>query len=82
MSRIEILEKIKSIIIENNPDKAINASMITENSELVRDLEFDSMQMVYTAVVLEKEFNCRIGNEGYRKAKTIGDIIDLILKKE
>ena len=79
MSREEVLDKLRNIIIENNKDKEINLSMITEKSELVRDLRFDSMQMVYTAVLLEKEFNCKIDNEGYRNAKTIGDIIDLIL---
>ena len=79
MTREEVLEKIKDVITDNNRNKEIDFSMISEDSELFKDLGFDSMQMVYTAVLIEKNFNCKINDEEYRKLKTVGDIIDIIL---
>ena len=79
MDRAEILEKLKEIILETDKDNVLNNSMITEESELTRDLGFDSFKMIYAAVMIEKRMNCRIDNEKYKKIKTVGDVIDLLL---
>lgn len=81
MTREEVLEKLKDVITENNRNKEIDLNLIREDSELFKDLGFDSMQMVYTTVLIEKSFNCKINNEEYRNLKTVGDIIDIILAK-
>ena len=80
MSRVEILEKIKELLIENNKDISVDVSTINEESQLVRDLGFDSLKMIYSVVVIEQNFNCKINNDDYKKVVTIGDLIDLILK--
>ena len=80
MSRVEVLEKIKELLIENNKDISVDVSIINEESQLVRDLGFDSLKMIYSVVVIEQNFNCKINNDDYKKVKTIGDLIDLILK--
>ena len=36
--------------------------------------------MIYSVVVIEQNFNCKINNDDYKKVVTIGDLIDLILK--
>ena len=79
MDRAEILEKLKEIILETDKDNVLNNSMITEESELVRDLGFDSFKMILAAVMIEKRMNCRIDNEKYKRIKTVGDVIDLLL---
>lgn len=80
MSRVEVLEKIKDLLIENNKDISVDVSTINEKSQLVRDLGFDSLKMIYSVVVIEQNFNCKISNDDYKKVVTIGDLIDLILK--
>ena len=80
MSRVEVLEKIKELLIENDKDTNIDISSINEESQLVRDLGFDSLKMIYSVVVIEQNFNCKINNDDYKKVITIGDLIDLILK--
>ena len=44
MSRVEVLEKIKDLLIENNKDISVDVSTINEESQLVRDLGFDSLK--------------------------------------
>lgn len=80
MSRVEVLEKIKELLIENNKDISVDVSTVNEESQLVRDLGFDSLKMIYSVVVIEQNFNCKINNDDYKKVVTIGDLIDLILK--
>lgn len=80
MSRVEVLEKIKDLLIENNKYISVDVSTINEKSQLVRDLGFDSLKMIYSVVVIEQNFNCKINNDDYKKVVTIGDLIDLILK--
>ena len=81
MTREEILEKLKNIIVESKEDNNFDVSKINEDTELLRDLEFDSLAMVYMAVILEQKFNCKINNEDYKKIKTVGDVIDIVLIK-
>ena len=80
MSRVEVLEKIKELLIENNKDISVDVSTVNEESQLVRDLGFDSLKMIYSVVVIEQNFNCKINNDDYKKVVTIEDLIDLILK--
>ena len=80
MSRVEVLEKIKELLIENYKNISVDVSTINEESQLVRDLGFDSLKMIYSVVVIEQNFNCKINNDDYKKVVTIGDLIDLILK--
>ena len=81
MTREEILEKLKNIIVESKEDNNFDVSKINEDTQLLRDLGFDSFAMVYMAVILEQKFNCKINNEDYKKIKTVGDVIDIVLIK-
>lgn len=78
MDRAEMLEILKEIILETDQDNVLNDSMITEESELIRDLGFDSFKMIFAAVMIEHRMNCRIDNEKYKRIKTVGDVIDLL----
>ena len=51
---------------------------VSENSQFVRDLGFNSMQMLCMAVMTEESFGCRIDADCYKNIKTVGDIITLI----
>ena len=81
MTREEILEQLKSVIAESKEDNNFDVSKINEDTQLLRDLGFDSFAMVYMAVILEQKFNCKINNEDYKKIKTVGDVIDIVLIK-
>ena len=79
MDRVDILERLKEIILETDKDNVLTPAMIKEESELVRDLGFNSFKMLFAAVLMEERMNCRINNEEYKKIKTVGDVIDLLL---
>jgi acyl carrier protein len=78
MSREEILEKLKEIAVKMDDRFADSVSDITEEKELLRDLGFSSMQMLFLAVMLEETFHIKLGQPDYLHLVTVGDVIDLV----
>ena len=76
MDRTEVMEKLKKIMLSFDED--IDLTAVSENSQFVRDLGFNSMQMLCMAVMTEESFGCRIDADCYKNIKTVGDIITLI----
>ena len=81
MSRTEIIEKLKEILLaadDRNRDKVLAC---TEDSRLVADLGFSSVSMLYMAIAIEEEMNIRFDNVGASDFETLGDVVTYIEAK-
>ena len=59
------------------------AEEITEDSELIDDLEISSMDILFVMSSLEEEFQVKISEKDIRKMYTVGDVANVVkaLKK-
>jgi acyl carrier protein len=81
MSRTEIIEKLKEILLaadDRNRDKVLAC---TEDSRLVADLGFSSVSMLYMVIAIEEEMNIRFDNVGASDFETLGDVVTYIEAK-
>lgn len=75
----EIFDKVADIIANQlNIDK----SKITPESEVIKDLGADSLDIVEMLMGLEDEYGMTIPDEVAVGLKTVGDIVDLISEKK
>ena len=79
MSREEVLSKLKEIIVDIISDADVIAK-INEDTDLVQDLGFDSLNMLMMAVGIEENFNVPIQDMDSSTFKKVKDVIDYILK--
>ncbi len=72
-----LLNKIKHIISETFD---IDEFILTEKTELVADLEFDSLDMYNLKGALEENFFIKVDdiNYVYRNLRTVGEIVTYI----
>lgn len=75
---IDMENKILQIVAEVSE---MNIEEITFHSELVDDLEIDSMMSLEILTRLEKEFNISLSEEDFAKFDTVNDIISLVGEK-
>ena len=78
LTRAEIFEKLKEILIfadNNNRDK-IDAC--TENTKLVTELGFNSVSVLYMVIAIEESFGVVFDNATIGDFETIGDGITYI----
>ena len=54
------------------------AEEITEDSELIDDLEISSMDVLILISSLEEEFRIKVPEKLIRKMTTVGDVVDII----
>ncbi len=81
MSRTEIIEKLKEILLaadDRNRDKVLAC---TEDSRLVADLGFSSVSMLYMVIAIEEEMDIRFENVGASDFETLGDVVNYIEAK-
>ncbi|MBQ6332823.1 MAG: hypothetical protein IJI34_08715 [Clostridia bacterium] len=81
MSRTEIIEKLKEILLaadDRNRDKVLAC---TEDSRLVADLGFSSVSMLYMVIAIEEEMTIRFDNVGASDFETLGDVVTYIEAK-
>lgn len=59
------------------------AKEITEDSELIDDLEISSMDILFVMSCLEEEFQVNVSEKDIRKMYTVGDVANVVkaLKK-
>lgn len=78
MSRNEILDKLRDILLfadETNRDTIMAA---TEDTELITGLGLTSVRMLYLAIAIEETFSIRFENVGFNDFRTIKDLTDYI----
>ncbi|MCX7871049.1 MAG: acyl carrier protein [bacterium] len=78
MSKQEIFEKVKKILVEK---LSVNENDIKEDSSLVDDLGVDSLDLVELLMKFEEEFKIEISEEESQKILTVKDIVDFIEEK-
>lgn len=77
MSTVE--EKIKAIIVDK---LKVDASEISPEKEIVRDLGADSLDQVELVMELEEQFGVdEIPEEEAAQLKTVGDVIKYVTQK-
>lgn len=54
------------------------AEEITEDSELIDDLEISSMDILFVMSCLEEEFQVKISEKDIRKMYTVGDVANVV----
>ncbi len=79
MSREEVLTKLKEIIVDIISDEEV-IKKINEDTRLVEDLGFDSLNMLMMAMGIEESFNVPIQEMNSDTFKSVKDVIDYIIK--
>lgn len=76
MGKNEIFEKIKEIVIEQLSIE--DADSIKEDTNLVKDLDADSLYVVEVIMAIEEEFGITIPDEAAEKFETVNDIVSFV----
>lgn len=77
MTADEIFSQVKEVLVKNfelRPDQ------ITLDSNIVTDLDLDSIDAIDMLSSLQRTLNCRLTPEDFNTVKTIKDIVDVIQK--
>ncbi|MBQ5991698.1 MAG: hypothetical protein IJL62_04030 [Clostridia bacterium] len=81
MSRTEIIEKLREILLAADDRNRDKVAACTEDSRLVADLGFSSVSMLYMVIAIEEEMNIRFDNVGASDFETLGDVVSYIEAK-
>ena len=68
-------EKVKGMLVEK---LGISEDKITLESEIVKDLGADSLDLVEMLLSMEENFGVTISDEQTENIKTVKDIVDII----
>lgn len=72
-----ILEKIKTMI---NDQMGVDPETITLQTNIVKDLQADSLDKIEMIMAAEEEFGIAIDDDSALQFVTIGDVVDYIEK--
>lgn len=79
MTRIEIIEELKDIILkamgEEDPSIFDNCS---EESQLTTDLGMTSINILFSIIAIEERFNISFNEDGVEDFQTVGDVVNYI----
>ncbi len=75
MSHEEVLKVVRRIAV----DELEMTTPIEMSTQLVRDLQIDSMGMMTLAVGLEDAFRVRLNENDAATLQTVGDVVALVL---
>ncbi|MQM72777.1 MAG: acyl carrier protein [Eubacteriaceae bacterium] len=69
------LDQVKTIIAEQ---LGVSEDEISEDSNLVEDLDADSLDIVELVMAFEDEFGVKVPDDQLENIKTVGDIIKIL----
>jgi len=75
MSKEEIFEKVKAIIVDQ---LGVDEDKITLEASFRDDLEADSLDLVELIMAFEEEFGGEISDEEAQKITTVGQAVDYL----
>ncbi|MBD5398760.1 MAG: acyl carrier protein [Alphaproteobacteria bacterium] len=75
MSEVNVLEKVKKIVVEN---LGVEPEKVTEKSSFIDDLGADSLDTVELVMAFEEEFGCEIPDNEAEKILTVEDAVKYI----
>ncbi len=73
-----IFEKIKEIIMEQ---LSVDESMVTMETNLMKDLEADSLDAVEIIMAIEEEYGIEIPDEEAERFQSVSDIVEYVEEK-
>ena len=71
----QIFEKIRDLLAEQLD---IPADSITPDSDIIDDLEADSLTVLDMVMTLEDEFDLEIPDEDVEKLRTVGSVVSYV----
>jgi acyl carrier protein len=76
MTREEVLEQVKSILVET---LSVDEDKVTPDARCQEDLETDSLDLVELVMTMEDKFGIKISDEEAAGIKTVGDAVDFVM---
>ncbi|MCS7174461.1 MAG: acyl carrier protein [Pseudothermotoga sp.] len=78
MNKEELMERIKEIIADK---LGVDIDEVTDDADLIDDLDADSLDLVDLAMAIEDEFGVTIADEELEKIRTVRDIFKELYEK-
>ena len=78
MTREEVFEKVKEILVET---LSVDEDKVTMEARFQEDLETDSLDLVELVMTMEEDFGIKISDEEAAEIKTVGDAVDFVMKR-
>ena len=78
MTRQEILENLKEILMDADERGSELVDKVSEQSRLAEDLGLSSVNMLYMIIATEEVFDIRFDDVGVNEFQTVGDVMDYI----
>ncbi len=78
MTREEVFEKVKEILVDT---LSVDADKVTLEARFQEDLETDSLDLVELVMTMEEKFGIKISDEEAAEIKTVGDAVDFVIKR-
>jgi len=76
MTREEVFEQVKSILVET---LSVDEDKVTPDARFQEDLETDSLDLVELVMTMEDKFGIKITDEEAAGIKTVGDAVDFVM---
>ncbi len=70
-----VLDKIREIIVDQ---LAVDPSMVTMETNLMKDLEADSLDAVEIIMAIEEEYDIEIPDEEAEKFQIVRDLVEYV----
>ena len=77
MDKKQVFETVKKYILDQ---LTVSEDRITETAAIVDDLGADSANLMMLVMDLEAEFNMTVEDDAISSIRTVGDIVDYIVK--
>ncbi len=81
MTRQEIFDKLKEIMLEADDRNEEIVLKSTEETDLMQDFGFSSVNMLYIVIMIEESFGIRFENVGVQDMRKVGDVINYIAEE-
>ena len=78
MEREQVLEEVKGIIVDV---LEVDGNELTESTNLVSDLDVESLDLVDLVVAFEEKYEVKILDKDIKNLQTVKDIVDYIMSK-
>lgn len=82
MTREEIKEKLKEIMLMAVPEATETIQNCTEESNLNTDLGLNSIGILYVVIAIEDFFSINFVNVNFGDFQTVGDVLDYIQRAQ
>ena len=81
LTRQEIFEGLKEILLIMDPTKKELVNSLSEDCRLIEDVGLSSVSMLYLVIAIEEKFEIEFGDLSIDDFKTVKDAIDYIEKE-